>query len=417
MTGQPRSGRAIFPFRSLVVGIFVPTVIFQAGIAAIAPIVVATATSLGASLGTAGLIVALTSVGLILADLPAGSLAARIGDRNALVIAGLAAAGFAGLGWAATTPWMLGISTTGLGACAAVFFIARQAHLTATTPVGYRARVMSTVGGVHRIGSFAGPFLGAAVAASFGAQAVFAVGLATSLLAVLILFLAWQRPEHHHRQPQTPIAPPDDGANQAPVRRPGLRDVLRSHRRILISLGMVAFGVSAMRMMRQAALPLWAEHLGFAPETVALIFGIANGVDMALFYPAGKVMDRFGRRFVAVPGVVGMALSLAALPLTSTVAQLGAVGIALGVFNGITAGLLMTLAADTAPPQATAQYLAVFRLLGDTGAAAGPLALSAGTALGSLTAAIWIMSALGLGSVVILVRVVRRLDARLREST
>ncbi|MDX5381111.1 MAG: MFS transporter, partial [Actinomycetes bacterium] len=79
MTGP--DSRPMFPLRTVVVGTFLPTVLFELGVGAMLPIIAATATSLGASLATAGLLVALMPAGQILADLPAGALAARIGDR------------------------------------------------------------------------------------------------------------------------------------------------------------------------------------------------------------------------------------------------------------------------------------------------------------------------------------------------
>ncbi|MEK8227717.1 hypothetical protein NKG05_18850 [Oerskovia sp. M15] len=35
-----------------------------------------------------------------------------------------------------------------------------------------------------------------------------------------------------------------------------------------------------------------------------MIFGLSGAVDMLLFYPAGKIMDRMGRLWVAVPCMV-----------------------------------------------------------------------------------------------------------------
>ena len=50
-------------------------------------------------------------------------------------------------------------------------------------------------------------------------------------------------------------------------------------------------------------MPLWADHLGLDAATTSLIYGLAGGIDMLVFYPAGKVMDRKGRTWVAVPSM------------------------------------------------------------------------------------------------------------------
>ena len=36
-------------------------------------------------------------------------------------------------------------------------------------------------------------------------------------------------------------------------------------------------------------------------SAISLIFGISMGMEMLLFYPAGSVMDRWGRKAVALP--------------------------------------------------------------------------------------------------------------------
>jgi MFS family permease len=150
-----------------------------------------------------------------------------------------------------------------------------------------------------------------------------------------------------------------------------------------------------VRATRQVVLPLWSEHLGLEPATTSLVFGISGAVDMLLFYPAGKVMDRYGRLWVAVPSMVVLGGAIAALPLTSTVGGLTVVAMVMGFGNGIGSGILMTLGADVAPAVGRAQFLGVWRVFQDSGAAAGPLVVSAVAAAGSLAAGIVTMGAAG----------------------
>src|SRR6478736_4088966 len=172
--------------------------------------------------------------------------------------------------------------------------------------------------------------------------------------------------------------------------------LVRRHRRLLATLGLAVVLVGAVRATRQVVLPLWSEHLGFAPATTSLVFGISGAVDMLLFYPAGRVMDRRGRLWVAVPSMLVLGGAIAVLPLTSTLGGLAVVAMVMGFGNGIGSGILMTLGADVAPPDARAQFLGVWRVLQDSGAAAGPLVVSAVAAAGSLAAGIVTMGAAGL---------------------
>ena len=80
-----------------------------------------------------------------------------------LVAAGVAALTLCACG-PARSVWQLCLAVTATGATNAVFVLARQSYLTEAIAPGLRARALSTLGGMSRIGMFAGPFLGAAVA-------------------------------------------------------------------------------------------------------------------------------------------------------------------------------------------------------------------------------------------------------------
>lgn len=378
----------MFPFRSVVLGALIPAFIHAIGVGAMVPVIAPSATSLGASLAVAGFIAALLHVGQILADLPAGAFAARVGDRRAM----LAAAGLAGLGFAgaALSPGLitLALAVLVIGAASAVFHLARHSYLTEITPALQRARVMSTLGGVHRIGQFLGPFLGALVIYSGEVRTVFLLGTMTSVAAASTVLLS----REERRSPATDGAP---SARPQEQPEPGLLTLARNYRSMLSTLGVAVFFVGAIRGARGTAIPLWGEYLGLDPAVTSLIYGLAGGVDMLLFYPAGKLMDRMGRLWVGVPGTCVMGAALLAMPFTVGPASLAVVAGVLGFGNGMTAGILMTLGADVAPAAGRARFLGMWRVLTDTGAASGPLVVSAGAALGSLAAGIWAAGVLG----------------------
>ncbi|MEE6274103.1 MFS transporter [Georgenia sp. MJ206] len=385
MTSAPvRSDGPMFPLRSVVLGAFVPSLAFEVGVGAMLPIIAITATGLGSSLAVAGFMAALLPLGQILADLPAGSLAARLGDRGAMLLAGLVAAvGFLGC---ALAPGLgvLGASVLLIGAASAVFNLARHAYLTEITPPLRRARVLSTLAGVHRIGLFIGPFAGAAVIHGGDVQDAYWLAVVTSVLATVSVLAV--------RQEKTAGAGAPGGASGP---RPSMASVLREHRQVFATLGVAVMLVGAVRGARQTVLPLWGEHLGFDPAVTSLVFGLAGAVDMLLFYPAGKVMDRYGRLWIGIPSMAVMAVSMVLLPFATTVAAVSVVAVVMGLGNGMGSGILMTLGADVAPPGERSQFLGIWRVLQDGGSAAGPLIVSAGAAIGSLAAGIWTMGVLG----------------------
>jgi MFS family permease len=117
---------------------------------------------------------------------------------------------------------------------------------------------------------------------------------------------------------------------------------------------------------------------------------------MLLFYPAGAVMDRFGRAWIAVPTVVVLGLGMMALPLTHSMLTLTVVALVMALGNGIGSGIVMTLGADAAPADARPQFLGGWRLFADFGLSAGPLLVSAITLVAPLAAACVGLGALSL---------------------
>ena len=197
---------------------------------------------------------------------------------------------------------------------------------------------------------------------------------------------------------QPPPHPPGAPA-PAPV---SLGAIVADHRRVFLTLGLGVVLVSAVRASRQAVIPLWADHLMLAPAVASLIYGISGGIEMLLFYPAGRVMDIKGRRWVAVPSMAIIGVALLAMPFTAGFASLLIAATAIGFGNGIGSGLIMTLGADFAPRHGRAYFLAVWRFLSDLGGSCGPALLSALVATASLAGGIAVTGVLALTAAALL---------------
>lgn len=355
--------------------IYLPTLLYGVGQGAIAPVVALSARDLGASIAMASLVVAAGGLGQLLGDIPAGALTARIGERRAMLLAaGLALVALI-ICLTATAVWALGLAILALGLAGSVWGLARQAYLAETVPLRYRARALSTLGGCLRIGMFAGPFLGAATMRYAGTDGAYLVHLGTALLAAVALL--WM--------PDT-----SGGAAQSTA------GVIREHLPVLRTLGTGALLVGAVRASRQVAIPLWAQHVGLDAATTSVVYGLSGAIDMLLFYPAGSVMDRLGRKWVAVPSMLLLGLAHLLLPLTDGLGTLTGVALLMGFGNGLGSGVIMTLGADASPPVGRAQFLGAFRLFADAGWGAGPFLVAAVTAVAGLAPALVVMGATGL---------------------
>ena len=348
--------------RSIALPAYGPTALGSVGTGAVLPVIVLSARALGAEVSVAAFLLSLIWIAQLAADLPAGALAARIGERGALVVAcAVEALGMVGCALAPNLA-VLGASLCLLGVASSIFGLARQSYLTEAIPIHLRARALSTLGGVNRIGIFVGPFVGALVVAHWGVRAAYVVGFASSTAALLCVLLVRDITAGQGRGRDMP--------------RRSVAAVLAEHRRTLYTLGVGVLFVAAARACRIALIPLFAEAIGLSAAQTSLVVGIAGAVDMLLFYPAGGVMDRYGRMWVAVPSMLVLAVGMVLLPFAHSFATLTAVAVVLGFGNGIGAGLVMTLGADASPVDGRVQFLGGWRLMADLGNAAGPAAIS-----------------------------------------
>ena len=86
-SGGGDAGGGVGSLRLIALSAYGPTLLGSTGAGAVSPIVAVSARELGASVGVAALLVAMMGVGQLLGDLPSGALAARIGERRALLAA------------------------------------------------------------------------------------------------------------------------------------------------------------------------------------------------------------------------------------------------------------------------------------------------------------------------------------------
>ncbi len=393
-----------FSLRSIAVPAFGPTLLFGVGEGAVLPVVALSARGLGASVALAALLVTLIGLGSWFFNLPASVITHKFGERWAIVAA--AAAGAVALSAAAVAPlvpgglWLLAVAMVVVGMAGSVFGLARQKYLTEAVPVLFRARALSLLGGVDRIGTFVGPFIGAAVMQFTGIAGAYWVGVAAMAAAAVLSVTI----------PDLVAAPAPAGS--APVRQPTLRGVAVSHAGVFLTVGMGVLLISALRASRQVVIPLWAEHLGMDATQASLIYGLSGAVDMLVFYPAGKLMDRRGRQWVAVPSTLIMGTAMLLIPLSTGFAGLLLGSLLIGFGNGISSGLNMTLGADFSPDSGRGQFLGLWRFIADAGTTGGPVLLAGVTAAASLGAGVAATGALGFAAAAVFAVTIPRLKHR-----
>lgn len=341
-----------FKLRSLILSVYLPTALFSIGEGSILPILPASAERLGASLPVAGLIAGLLMFGVLLADLPAGVLVARIGERKAMIYAALFSALGISTSVIAPTLVLLGLGVFLVGFGHAVFGLARQVYIAQHIPYSHRARALSIIGGTFRVGAFFGPLLSSLLISLFGIPSVFVSAMILWTLSAVVVFFTDEEEKKH----QT-----------SSLKR--TFHIAYRERGKLLSVGMVGMIVAVLRATRTIGLPLLAIAIGIPPATAALYIGIGGAIELSLFYLSGQVMDKFGRRWAAFPTLLGMSIGNLLIFTVTGPSMFLVITIVLSMANAFSSGFVLVLGADAAPADARSEFLASFRLLIDTGSA------------------------------------------------
>ena len=273
---------------NLFLSVYAPALILSVCRGLLLPVLPLFARSFEVSYSLVGVVLAADGIGTLLGDVPAGVVVRRVGEKRAMLLGvGCVLAGIFGLLVAADL-WQVSACRLVSGIGTALWNISRHTYLAGAIRPALRGRAIAVFGGIGRIGYFAGPLLGGLIAGAYGFRAAF---LLYGILAVVALLavLSWVE---------------DRGASPGSSHRSSGRvgDVVRSHYRILLTAGSAQLCAQMVRTARLVIAPLYAaDVLGLGVEEVGVIISIAAAVDMLMFYPAGMIMDHWGRKYASVP--------------------------------------------------------------------------------------------------------------------
>jgi MFS family permease len=393
---------------SLFFPLYLPAFLFSFSQSLLLPVLPLYAQSFDIPYELVGLVLAGDAIGMILGDLPAGMLMRRIGQKRAMT-AGLTLAGLstAGLFFASSIVWVVLLrAVTGVGV--SLFSVSRHYFLTEMAPPATRGRIISLFGGLFRLGRMLGPVAGGGMAVAFGLRASFLLFGVICLLALLVvIFLLPNLEVSREGEVEMLVSPLNH-----------FWRMLRDQRHVIATAGMGFLFMQLLRSGPTVIIPLYAANaLHLDVQTIGLVLSISAALDMALFYPAGMIMDRFGRRYTIIPSALGLSLGLSLLPFTTNLTSLLLVGMLLGLGNGLGSGAMITTGSDLAPKRERSEFLGAWNLVGDIGATSGPLAVGALADGIPLAHTGWIIALAGLAAAFIFGRLVPETGKRPAKNT
>ena len=375
--------------------VYVPSALLAFSEGLLLPTLPLFALQLDVSFAVAALIIAASGIGTMFADVPAGMVLGRFGlKRTMLAGTAIVAVSLFALGYGSFLPlFFLYRLADGVGR--SMWAISRVAYITEAIDPAERGRAISIFGGLNRIGSFAGPVTGGLVADSFGLRSAFILAGMFAVLALIVSLLFVDGTEV-------------EVASSHRARWSMVRDLLRANWRDLSAASVAQLSGQMIRAGRQAIIPFYAQAvLGLNATQIGTIQSASSLVDMSLFFPAGYIMDRFGRKFTSVPSFAVMSIGMGLIPFAGGYFPLLLVALVIGFGNGLGSGAMMTLGTDLAPRGAVGEFMGLWRFVGDAGRAGGPLAVGSLADSTGFTATALILAGVGLGSSVTLLLLVR----------
>lgn len=345
------------------------------GFGVVLPILALYARSFGVGYGSAGLFISAFALVRLGADLAAGPLVDRFGERRAaasgMVITAIAsfAAGLAPTFGLALVFWSAG------GAGSALLFAAFYSYLLKVVPSDRMARTLGIFYGSFNGGMVAGGLAGGIVAHYLGLAAPLL--LYAGILAVAALAYLRFVPDPTGRAQELPMS-----TQQAELERdmPILRRSRTTLARLFRTRGFPTVLVVNLAFLWMIAavfdtlVPLLGrEELGMSTVAIGVVFAAALATEFTVLYPAGTAADRRGRKPVLLPALAGLALMTVLLGWSPTPFLLGLGMAFLGIATGFAGVPPAAMLSDLTPSHGSGTAVGAFRFCGDLGLLLGPL--------------------------------------------
>lgn len=295
--------------------------------AAIAPLLPDYVDQLGLSKAQAGVLSASYAAGTLLAALPAGFVASRVGPRRT-VIWGLLLLGVSSLVFGQVEEInLLDAARFTQGIAGALIWAGALTWLITASPEESRGRVIGTALGTAVAGALLGPVLGA-LAGSIGTELVFGSVLVVTLA---LAYAASRLPE---------VRAPEHQSLGEVVATLLSKPILDGA--VFVAVPSVMFGAI------EVLVPLRIDSLGGGHAVIAAGFIGGAALEATLAPIAGRLSDRIGRRLPYVAGMTVCAVAMVAIALAQTLGGVLAALIITSLGAGLCFAPALTLLSDTA---------------------------------------------------------------------
>lgn len=348
--------------------ISVMTLVIMMGSSVISPVLPLLAQEFGVSYAGAGALVSAFAVGRIPFDFIGGTLVDRVSPR----IMASGGAALVTLSAFLSAPaqsfhallWYRLIGGVG----SALFVITSMAFLVRSVRPQRMGQVMSFYQSMLLLGVSFGPSVGGLASSYF--HSLHAPFWAMAVLSLAVTLMSWRWIGEF---PETSSGAQRDAGHASP--RPLLAPLLRDRTfRFVCVVTLLVFAIRSGTMLN--LMPLFAQtSLGLKETGIGIVQSLCSLANFFVLWHAGRLLDRIGRRRVALPSLWATALVIVLFPFATTLPLFLTASMAFGVTIGYLSPAPAAIIADITPREASGAAMGLYRMAGDIGLLLGPIAI------------------------------------------
>ncbi|MDA1035548.1 MAG: MFS transporter [Chloroflexi bacterium] len=270
-----------------------------------------------------------------------------------------------------------------------------------------RGKQITSMFGVQQIGNLSGPIAGGALSVAFGFWVPFALHAFIVVAAVIPSFYVVKETMHRPGAAAVAAGPRAAGSvERSPLTKkdlltPPIPQVFAAQFLANVTRGGI-FGGGVIVTYASFAFDMGELEIGFLRSTMAF-------VGIPIVFGAGFIMDKYGRKYTIVPGL--MLSGIAMFFLAATDAFDVGVSVFISAFIlvhlavSLISGNMQTLGTDVAPPHARGSFFGVSRQIAQAGSLLSPVSFGLLQALSYTVAFTFLGGAAVLASLVVLLGV------------
>ena len=307
--GQAPARRGLHPQLRLILGLHVPAIALGLGNGIALPVLPELTKQYGVSIVEASWVFVSYLLGTLVASLPTGMLIDRIGRRWILLagplVVAISSLLIAKAAFSGSFPELLAYRfIAGVGT--QMWMQSRITVIADTGSSQQRGKQVTQMFGVQQIGALSGPLVGGFAAVTWGLWSPFLIHAVVTLLSIVPTYFVVKETATAARR-----------AAEAAMPGPRWALLLRKPIPTVFSIQFLT-NVTRGAVFEGGVILLYPSYAyGLDPAELGVLRSVMAVGTIPIMFSTGYIMDRFGRKYTIVPGLVLTSLAMASVSVTA----------------------------------------------------------------------------------------------------